>query len=80
MSNEQLIELNLKQLESMGAVNIFPKMESFDTGTTIKGERAFGGFSLKDNKQNNEKIGFEILVFSQPKGIQQLIILYHGIK
>lgn len=76
LSNEQLIELNLKQLESMGAVNIFPKMESFDTGTTIKGERAFGSFSLKANKQNNEKIGFEILVFSQPKGIQQLIILY----
>lgn len=76
LSNEQLVELNLQQLEAMGAVNIFPKMETFDTGTSIKGERAFGSFSLKNKKQTNEKIGFEILVFSQPKGIQQLIILY----
>ena len=71
------LENALQSLESQGAQNVLVKQEDFDTKEGIKGLKGYGTFSKIDAKQNSSaKIYYEILLFSQQGGLQQIIIFH----
>jgi hypothetical protein len=67
----------LQSLESQGAKNMIVKQEDFETNEGIKGLKAYGTFSQIDgDKQTSAKMYYEVLLFSQEGGLQQ-IVLFH---
>ncbi|WP_281238482.1 hypothetical protein [Flavobacterium praedii] len=71
------IESSLKALESQGAQNMIVKQEDFQTANGITGKKGFGTFSRIDgNSQSSTKIYYEILLFGQAGGLQQILILH----
>lgn len=67
----------LQALESQGAQNVIVKQEDFETKEGIKGLKGFGTFSKIDaNKQTSRKLYYEILLFSQESGLQQIMIFH----
>lgn len=67
----------LQALESQGAQNVIVKQEDFETKEGIKGLKGFGTFSKIDaNKQTSTKLYYEILLFSQESGLQQIMIFH----
>ncbi len=67
----------LQSLESQGAHNMIVKQEDFETKEGIKGLKAYGTFSQIDgDKQTSAKMYYEVLLFSQEGGLQQ-IVLFH---
>ena len=71
------VEGSLQVLESQGAQNIIIKQDDFDTKEGITGKKGFGTFSVIDPVlKQSVKLYYEILVFSQEGGLQQ-IILFH---
>ena len=60
-------------LEKQGVQNMLVKQESFDTKQGITGVKAFGTFYMGSS---NEKQYYEILLFGQDNGLQQVIITH----
>lgn len=71
------LESTLQALESQGAQNMIVKQEDFETEKGIKGLKGYGTFSKIDgDKQNSVKLYYEIVLFSQEGGLQQIIIVH----
>jgi len=61
----------------MGAQNIIVKTEDFDTQKGITGKKAYGTMTMLDKiKGKSTKMYYEILVFSQSNGLQQITIMH----
>ncbi|REG99065.1 hypothetical protein [Flavobacterium aquicola] len=71
------IESSLKVLETQGAQNMIVKEEDFQTNKGITGKKGYGTFSRIDsNSQTSTKLYYEILLFGQEGGLQQILILH----
>jgi hypothetical protein len=71
------IEGSLKVLETQGAQNMIVKQEDFQTNKGITGKKGYGTFSRIDsNTQTSTKLYYEILLFGQEGGLQQILILH----
>jgi hypothetical protein len=67
----------LKAMESQGAQNMIVKQEDFETKEGIKGIKGYGTFSKIDSdNQNSTKLYYEVLIFSQEGGLQQIMIVH----
>jgi hypothetical protein len=74
---EQAAEGSLKVFEAQGATNIFVKTEEFDTQQGIKGRKAYGTMVMVDKISGKSvKMYYEILVFAQNNGLQQITIMH----
>ena len=73
------IDGSLQSLEARGAQNIIVKQEEFDTKEGVKGMKAYGTYSRIDGiNKNSTKYYYEILLFSQEGGLQQILIINTG--
>ncbi|MGQ7945787.1 hypothetical protein [Flavobacterium sp. WC2509] len=71
------IESSLKVLETQGAQNMIVKQEDFQTNKGITGKKGYGTFSRIDsNTQTSSKLYYEIVLFGQEGGLQQIMILH----
>ena len=67
----------LQSIESQGAQNMIVKQEEFETKEGIKGIKGYGTFSkIDDVIKNSAKLYYEVLLFSQDGGLQQIIIFH----
>ena len=67
----------LQLIESQGAQNMIVKQEEFETKEGIKGIKGYGTFSkIDDVNKNSAKLYYEVLLFSQDGGLQQIIIFH----
>ncbi len=67
----------LQLIESQGAQNMIVKQEEFETKEGIKGIKGYGTFSkIDDIIKNSAKLYYEVLLFSQDGGLQQIIIFH----
>jgi hypothetical protein len=74
---KKTMEVSLKTMESQGAQNMIVKQEDYETKEGITGLKAYGTFS-RISAQTNEKerMYYEVLLFSQDGGLQQILILH----
>lgn len=73
------IEGSLKALEAQGAQDIVIKQEDFDTKLGITGRKGFGTLVvLNPITKSSLKMYYEIVVFSQEGGLQQIIIVHEA--
>ncbi len=71
------VESGLKVFEAQGAGNIIVKTEDFETQKGISGKKAYGTLTMIDKaKSKSVKMYYEILVFGQNNGLQQMTIGY----
>lgn len=68
----------LDDLEQSGAKNLLVKRDDFETNKGIKGLRAYGEFNVQvsDNKVLKEKSTYELMLFAQENGLQEVLIVY----
>ena len=67
----------LQTMEAQGAQNMIVKQEDFETKEGIKGIKGYGTFSQIDEKnQSSTKLYYEVLIFSQEGGLQQIMIVH----
>jgi hypothetical protein len=63
--------------ENIGAQNILFKQEEFNTDKGVTGVKAYGTMTVIDkNKGESEKMYYEILLFKQDGGLQQIIVAH----
>ncbi len=71
------LEGSLQALEAQGAQNVIIKQEEFQTKEGITGLKGYGTFSKIDAiRKSSAKLYYEILVFSQEGGLQQIMIFH----
>jgi hypothetical protein len=71
------LEVSLQTLESQGAKNMIVKQEDFETTEGITGIKGYGTFSrVNDKSVGREKLYYEVVLFSQQGGLQQIMIFY----
>jgi hypothetical protein len=71
------LEGSLQAMEAQGAQNIIIKQEEFQTKEGITGLKGYGTFSKIDAiRKSSTKLYYEILVFSQEGGLQQIMIFH----
>jgi len=75
---ENVLDEQLNLLERGGATNLIVKDEPFETQKGIKGIKAFGEFNIKigKNKYKKDKSAYELLIFAQGNGLQEVMIVY----
>lgn len=74
---EKSLDGAIQSLEAQGAQNMIVKKEDFETKEGIKGLKGFGTFAQIDsNSQSSTKLYYEVLIFSQDGGLQQIIIVH----
>lgn len=74
---DKSVEGSLKALEARGAQNIIVKTEEFQTQKGISGKKAYGTFlSIDKASQSSQKMYYEMLVFAQEGGLQQILIMH----
>ncbi len=74
---QQTAENSIKVFEAKGAQNVIVKTEDFDTQDGITGKKAYGTMTMLDKiKGQSTKMYYEILVFAQNNGVQQITILH----
>jgi hypothetical protein len=72
-----VIDGTIKSWEATGGQNILSKQEDFSTSEGITGVKAYGTMTMLDMvKQQSQKMYYEMLVFKQDGGLQQIIIAY----
>ena len=77
MDLSKSLEGSIKMLELQGGQNMIVKQEDFETKEGIKGIKGYGTFSkINELTKSSTKIYYEILLFSQSGGLQQIIILH----
>ena len=76
---EAALEGVLSELERSGAKNLLVKRDDFETDKGIKGIKAYGEFNVQvaDNKVLKETSSYELLLFAQQNGLQEVLIVYH---
>ncbi|MGM8360728.1 hypothetical protein ACSV4D_02310 [Flavobacterium sp. ARAG 55.4] len=68
---------SLQAMESQGAQNMIVKQEDYETKEGITGLKAYGTFSRVSPITNEkERVYYEVLMFSQEGGLQQILILH----
>lgn len=67
----QALNGTIQTLEAQGCQNIITKQDEFSTKKGLKGVKGYGTLSVED-----EKLYYEILLFSQSGGLQQIMIVY----
>ncbi|UUF15264.1 MULTISPECIES: hypothetical protein [Flavobacterium] len=71
------LEGALKVIELQGGQNIIVKQEDFQTNQGIQGIKGYGTMSIIDpNSKTSTKSYYEILLFKQDQGLQQIMILH----
>ena len=71
------LEGSVRILEAQGAQNMILKQEDFSTKEGITGKKGYGSFSMIDPiKKQSTKLYYEILLFGQEGGLQQIVILH----
>ena len=71
------LENALETLEYQGAQNVIVKQDDFGTKQGITGIKGYGTFSTIDAiEKRSAKLYYEILVFGQEGGLQQIIIIH----
>jgi hypothetical protein len=71
------MEVVLQTMESQGAQNMIVKQEDYETKEGITGLKSYGTFvRINSDIKSSEKIYYEILLFSQDGGLQQILILH----
>lgn len=71
------LEGSLKVMEAQGAQNIIVKQEDFQTNEGIQGVKGYGTMSvLNPQTKTSTKAYYEILLFKQDQGLQQIMILH----
>ncbi len=75
---EAALENVLSELEKGGAKNMLVKRDDFKTDKGVTGLKAYGEFNVQisDKKILKNTSTYELLIFSQQKGLQQLLIVY----
>lgn len=75
---EGAMEQALLDLEANGASNMIVKRGQFETDQGIKGLKSYGEYTFTDGKGKEfpEPIQYEILLFAQAGGLQQLTMAY----
>ena len=75
---DDALESSLAELEKGGAKNMLVKREEFETEKGVKGMKAYGEFNVQvsDNKILKEPSKYELLIFAQIDGVQQVLIVY----
>lgn len=77
MDLSKALEGSIKMMEVQGAQNMIVKQEDFETKVGIKGVKGYGTFSkINEITKSSTKIYYEILLFSQSGGLQQIILLH----
>ncbi|HEY0046654.1 MAG TPA: hypothetical protein VGB44_08085 [Flavobacterium sp.] len=73
-----VVEGSLRELEMRGGKSIIVKQEEFDTGQGITGVKAYGTMQISEPITNiSKKIRYEMLLFKQDQGLQQVIVSYY---
>jgi hypothetical protein len=77
---DPLMDASLTELERLGALNMIVKREEFSTEKGIKGLKAYGQFnvSVGNNKVLKDQSYYELLVFAQQNGVQQVLVVYQN--
>ena len=71
------LEGSLKVIELQGGQNIIVKQEDFQTNQRIQGVKGYGTMSiLNPTTKTSTKAYYEILLFKQDQGLQQIVILH----
>ncbi|OXB01024.1 hypothetical protein B0A75_05515 [Flavobacterium oncorhynchi] len=71
------LEGSLKVIELQGGQNIIVKQEDFQTNQGIQGIKGYGTMSiLNPSTKTSTKAYYEILLFKQDQGLQQIVILH----
>ena len=71
------IEGSIQGIEAQGAQNMIVKQDEFLTKEGVKGLKGYGTFSKIDNiTKSSTKIYYEILLFSQEGGLQQIMMMH----
>lgn len=74
---EKALEGSVRVFEAQGAQNMILKQEDFSTKEGITGKKGYGSFSRIDPiKKESTKLYYEILLFSQEGGLQQIVIVH----
>ena len=74
---DTVLEGNTKSWEAIGGQNIIFKQEDFNTVKGITGVKAYGTMVMLDKIQNkSQKLYYEILLFKQDGGLQEIIVSY----
>ncbi|WP_147437217.1 DUF4381 domain-containing protein [Ulvibacter antarcticus] len=76
---QETLESSLTELEKGGAKNMVVKQDEFETNKGIKGLRAYGEFNIQvsNNEVLKDASSYELLLFAQPEGVQQVLIVYN---
>jgi hypothetical protein len=71
------LEGSIKMMELQGGQNMIVKQEDFETKEGIRGIKGYGTFSkINEITKTSTKVYYEILLFSQSGGLQQIILLH----
>ena len=71
------MEVSLQALESQGAQNMIVKQEDFQTPEGVTGIKGYGTFTrINEGTRSSEKLYYELLLFSQDGGLQQIMIFH----
>lgn len=74
---KKALEGILNTLEAKGAQNLIVKQEEYSTKEGVSGLKAYGTATMLDPvRKQSRKMYYEILVFGQAQGIQQIIIMH----
>jgi len=74
---DTILEGTTKTWESLGGHEIIFKQEDFNTDKGITGVKAYGTMTMLDKIQNkSQKLYYEILLFKQDGGLQEIIVSY----
>lgn len=72
---ETVLDGITKNWEKLGAQNMLFKQEEFNTGKGVTGVKAYGTMTVFDKeKDEGEKMYYEILLFKQDGGLQQITV------
>ncbi len=72
---QKIVESNMVHWEKMGAQNILVKTETHSSEAGVDGIRAFGTLVFLDGlTKKSTKLYYEMLLFKQNKGMQQIIV------
>ena len=79
---ESSLDMALTLLENAGAKNLVVKRDDFETEKGIKGIKAYGDFHVQvsENKVLKNKSSYELLLFAQQNGLQEVLVVYQDDK
>lgn len=74
---QKAIDGTIESFEQEGAANIIVKSEDFDTQKGVTGKKAYGSLTSFDKaKTKSQKMYYEVALFGQDGGLQQIIIMH----